>query len=90
MHYTDELWNTTRGKVGEGVFLYLYLLNILVTMGLLMYFLLSSTAYQVYDRIVEESDLNKIQLEVAAHLAFTYMIFLGISDIIVQRTMHAA
>ena len=50
MHYTDELWNTTRGQVGEGVFLYLYLLNILVTMGLLMYFLLSSTAYQVYDR----------------------------------------
>ena len=81
-HYTNELWNTTRGQVGEGMFIYLYVLNIVITLVLVVYLLLSSAAYKVYDHIVEESDLNKIQLEVAAYLAFAYMILFFIADII--------
>ena len=84
MHYTNELWNTTRGKVGEGVFTILYSLNILVTLVLLMYLLLSLTAYEVYDRLVKESRLNKIQFAVAAHLAFAYILAFVIAEI-VQR-----
>ena len=79
MRYTDKLWNTTRGQVGEGVFLYLYLLNIAFTLVLFMYLLFSSRAYDMYDHTVE---VNKIQLQVAAYLALTYLVFFVISDIV--------
>ena len=82
-HYAENLWQTRQGEVGEIVFIYLYALNILITLGWTIYSLsFSTSAYEVYDRIVKESDLNEIQLDVAAHLAFAYLMLLVMSEII--------
>ena len=87
-HYTDNLWQTHQGEVGEIVFIYLYALNILVTFGWTIFSLsFSTSAYEVYDRIVKESDLNEIQLDVAAHLASVYLMLLVISEIIQETRL---